>query len=67
MRALTNFLCAMRTTFSMTGKDTLLAVTTISFDGDRNGERTGSPGLCISGIDRSRLRLRALNQGRVPA
>jgi amino acid adenylation domain-containing protein len=30
--ALTNFLCAMRTLFGMTGGDTLLAVTTLSFD-----------------------------------
>jgi amino acid adenylation domain-containing protein len=30
--ALTNFLCAMRTLFGMTGGDTLLAVTTMSFD-----------------------------------
>src|SRR5262249_13676328 len=30
--ALTNFLCAMRTLFGMTSGDTLLAVTTVSFD-----------------------------------
>ncbi len=30
--ALTNFLCAMRTLFGMTGGDTLLAVTAVSFD-----------------------------------
>jgi amino acid adenylation domain-containing protein len=30
--ALTNFLCAMRTLFGMSGADTLMAVTTVSFD-----------------------------------